>query len=103
MSAKIKLTEIDVSLVKPNKGLVAFASFVVNESLYCGSVGIFTRPSGSYRLVYPSRVVAGRQINVFHPISTSMGKHIEEEVIRKYEEVVTNGRHRHSSTDTATT
>ncbi len=94
----MKVSEVQIVPIKPSGGLVAFASFVFNDALYCGSVGIFTRPSGGYRLVYPNKQVAGRQLDVFHPISGKVGRLIEQVVITKYEEVMNNARNRHSDT-----
>ena len=39
---KHKLTEIQIVPIKPVNGLVGFASFVFDDTLYLGSVGIFT-------------------------------------------------------------
>ena len=39
----IKLTEIEIVPVRPNKGLVAFASFILNDSFFIGDVAIYTR------------------------------------------------------------
>jgi len=46
--------------VKPKKGLIAFCCFVMFEATYCCSVGIYTRPGGGYRLVYPTKKVNER-------------------------------------------
>jgi stage V sporulation protein G len=92
----MNITEIEISPVKPHNGLVAFASFVLGNGLYCGSVGIVTRPNGGYRLVYPTRQVGNRQLNVYYPISTKLGGLIEQAVINRYEEVVNeDGRDRY--------
>jgi len=93
------VSEVQITPVKPQGGLVAFASFVFEGALYCGSVGIFTRPSGGYRLVYPTKEVAGRQLDMYHPISGLAGRLIEQEVTDKYEEVMNDARHRHSHPD----
>lgn len=92
------VSEIQIAPIKPHGGLVAFASFVFDGALYCGSVGIITRPSGGYRLVYPTKEVAGRQLDMYHPISGTVGKLIEQEVIAKYEEVMNHASDRHSNT-----
>ncbi|HUD07010.1 MAG TPA: septation protein SpoVG family protein [Candidatus Saccharimonadales bacterium] len=92
----LSISEVEIVAVKPQNGLVAFASFIINGSIYCGSVGIFTRPNGGYRLVYPTKQVAGRQLDIFHPISAVTGRLIEQEVITKYEEVMNNAWNRHS-------
>lgn len=95
------ISEVQITPVKPSNGLVGFASFVFADALYCGSVGIFSRPNGGYRLVYPTKLVAGRQLDMYHPISGAVGRQIEEAVITKYEEVMNHGRHRYSNTDFA--
>lgn len=84
----MKISEIQIIPVKPNNGLVAFASFVINEVLYCSSVGIITRPNGDYRLLYPTKKISGRDISIFYPISKSVGQAIDEAVITKYEDVM---------------
>lgn len=38
----ISISEIQIVPVKPNNGLVAFASCVVNNSLYIGNIAIYT-------------------------------------------------------------
>jgi len=43
---KPKISEINITPIKPVDGLVAFASFVLEDSLYCGAVGIVTRLNG---------------------------------------------------------
>jgi len=93
----LSISEVEIVAVKPQNGLVAFASFVINGSIYCGSVGIMSRPNGEYRLLYPTKLVASRQLDVFHPISKEAGQQIHDAVITKFEDVVKNGRNRHDS------
>ena len=93
----MNLNEIEITPIKPHNGLVAFASFVFGNQLYCGSIGIVTRPNGGYRLVYPAKPVGNRQLNIFYPITSEIGKQIERAVIARYEEVVNeDGRNRYS-------
>ncbi len=84
------ISEVQIVPVKADNGLIGFASFVLYETIYCGSVGIFSRPSGGYRLVYPTRKVMGRDIDVYYPISRQVGLTIEQAVAVKFEEVVSN-------------
>ena len=84
---KINITEIQIVPVKPRDGLVAFASFVLDDKLYLGSIAIFTRPDGAYRLLYPTKKVGERNIHVFYPIQKSFAVAIEVAVIKKFEEV----------------
>jgi len=84
----MKISEIQIIPIKPQNGLVAFASFVLENSLYLSSVGIITRPEGGYRLLYPTKKVGTRNINIFHPINKEFSQSIEKEVISKFEDVM---------------
>lgn len=83
-----RLSEIQIVPIKPQNGLVAFASFVLDKSLYLGSIGIMTRPQGGYRLVYPTKKVAEKSLNIFYPINREIAQLIEGEVVRQFEEVM---------------
>ncbi|MCA9388963.1 septation protein SpoVG family protein [Candidatus Berkelbacteria bacterium] len=83
----MKLSEIEIIPVKPQGGLVAFASLVVNDSIYLGSIGIHQRLSGGYRVVYPTKKVGVRDVSIFHPINRMTGKLIETAIVEKCEEL----------------
>lgn len=91
-----RLSEIQIIPIKPQNGLVAFASFVLDESIYLGSIGIMTRIQGGYRLVYPTKKVAERSLNIFYPINREIAQVIENEVVRQFEDVM-NKYDRHNS------
>ena len=96
---KSLFSEIQVVPIKPNNGLVGFASFVYRDSFYFGSIGIYTRPQGGYRLTYPTRKGASGNINIFHPINQDVAEEIEKVIISKFEDVTkTYGRHNQIST-----
>lgn len=84
----MKISEVQIIPIKPQNGLVAFASFVIDEAIYCSSVGIMTRPNGEYRLLYPTKKILGRDISIYYPISKEVGQTIHEAVITKYEDVM---------------
>lgn len=91
---KATLSEIQIVPVKPSNGLVGFASVVFDGNLYLGSIAILTRPQGGYRLVYPTKKVSDRSMNIFYPINRMFAQEIERAVVKKFEEVMkTNGRH----------
>ena len=94
---KPKLTEIQIIPIKPQNGLVAFASFVLDGNLYLGSIGIVTRLSGGYRLVYPTKRVGSKSLNIFHPINKKFARLIESEIIKKFEKVMNQKNDRHNS------
>ena len=82
-----KVTEIQIIPVKPKDGLVAFASFIFDNSFYFASIGIYTRPYGSLRLTYPTRKTPTSSLPLFHPINKEIASMIEKAVIEKYEEI----------------
>jgi DNA-binding cell septation regulator SpoVG len=87
----LKISEIEFIPVKPKKGLIGFASFVLDEKYYVSSVAIYTRLDGSgYRLVYPTKKVGEKNINIFHPINREVAEAIEEAVTKKVNELFNN-------------
>ena len=84
------VSEVNITPIKPQDGLIAFASVVVNESLYLGSIAIYTRPDGSYRLLYPTKKLGDRLVNLFHPICRETSKQIEDAIFKKCEEIKVN-------------
>ena len=86
----MKITEVQIIPIKPNNGLVAFASVVVENSLYLGSLGVYTRIDGSdYRITYPTKKIGNRNINIYHPINKETSKEIEEAIISEAEKILT--------------
>ena len=83
-----RLSEIQIIPIKPANGLVAFASFVLDGTLYLGSIGVLTRPNGGYRLVYPTKKVAEKNLNIFYPINREFAQLVENEVVKQFEEVM---------------
>lgn len=82
-----RLSEVQVVPVKPFNGLVGFASLVFENCIFLGSIGIYTRPEGGYRLTYPTRKTASSSFHVFHPINKDVATEIESVVIAKFEDV----------------
>lgn len=71
------VSEINIVMIKPKYGHIAFASFVLFEMLYISSVAIYTRPGGGIRLVYPRK----KNLDVCHPIKHELGVRIEESIL----------------------
>lgn len=85
-----KVNEIQIVPIKPLNGLVGFVSFVYDNNFYIGSIGIYTRPQGGYRLAYPTRKNAsGISFNIVYPIKAEISKQIEQLVADKFENVMT--------------
>lgn len=83
----MRVSEVNVVPIRPKDGLVAFASCVIDDSLYLSSIAVHTRPSGGYRLVFPTKMVGDTKLNVFNPISKSAGAVIDTAVAKKCDEV----------------
>jgi DNA-binding cell septation regulator SpoVG len=97
----MKVTEVDIAFVKPRDGLVAFASIVLNDQLYLGSIGVHQKLSdGGYRLTYPTRKLGETQFQVFHPIRKSLGLAIEQAVFAKLKDVLSKRDVGHDSPHT---
>lgn len=87
----MKITEIQITPIKPKDGLVGFASIVLENSIYLGFIGVYTRIDGlGYRLTYPTKKIGGNSINIYHPINKETSKFIEQEIIKKLKETFNN-------------
>lgn len=92
------LEEVQIIPIKPRDGLVAFASVVLDQSIYLGGIGVYTRPEGGYRLTYPTRKSGLNSFPIYHPIRKEFTDKLTEIVISKYEEV-TQSYDRHNNFD----
>lgn len=81
------VSEITIIPIKPKNGLVALASCVLDNKFYFGSIGIYTKLAGGYRLTYPTKKVGTHSINIYHPINKEAGDAVEAAIISKYEEL----------------
>ena len=85
-----EITEITIIPLKPKNGLVALASCIVDDKFYLGSIGIYTKLRGGYRLTYPTKKIGEKSINIYHPINQEVGQEVEIAIIEKYEELMDN-------------
>ena len=85
----MKITEIQIIPIKPREGLVAFASVVLENRLYLGFIGVYTRIDGTgYRITYPTKKIGNKDINIYHPINKETSKAIEEAITSKAEKIL---------------
>ncbi|GEM_PF-402959 len=101
----MRVTEVQITPVKANNGLVAIASVIFDDALFLGSIGVYTRLDGTgYRLTYPTKNQGGKSFNVYHPINSETSKTIECAVLEKvtalfdYQNKRSNDHVRHCST-----
>ena len=85
----MKISEVNIILIKPRDGLIGFASIVVDDALYMGSIGIHQKLNGNgYRLTYPTKQAGNQRTDIFHPINSDAGKAIENTIISKLNDVM---------------
>lgn len=83
----MRVSEVNITPVKPNNGLVAIASVVVDANIYLNSIAIYIKLDGSYRLLYPTKYVGGKQLGYFYPINKTASLIIEEAIFKKCSEI----------------
>lgn len=87
-SHPMKINDINITLVKPQGGLIGFASLVLTEAFYVSGIAIHERIDGSgYRLTYPNRKSGDQVFNICHPINRQASKAIESAVFKKIKDV----------------
>lgn len=66
----LEVTNIKIKKIFPKDGLVGFCSFILDDSLFIGNVGIFTKLNkDSYRLIFPSKKIKDKDISIIHPVN----------------------------------
>ena len=89
----ILIAEIQIIPVKPQNGLVAFASFVLNNQFYVGNIAIYTSPSSrnGFRLLFSDKKsTSGKSIKLFHPITEEAGEKVTSEIVKEYVKLMAN-------------
>lgn len=84
----MKITEIQITPIKANNGLIAIGSIIFDNSLYLGSIGVHKkRYAEGYRITYPTKQIGNKDVNIYHPINRETSKIIEDAIIKKVEEI----------------
>ena len=81
------VSEVNITPVKPDRGLIGFASVVVDDNIYLTSIAIYVKLDGSYRLLYPTKNIGNRSLSLFCPINREASKAIEQAVFKRCNEV----------------
>ncbi len=98
MQRKSEVSEVQITVIKPQNGLVGFGSFLLDGKLYLSSVGIHTKLNGSgYRITYPTKKVGEQNIQIFHPTTQELGQEIETAVLTRFKEVTESRNDRHDN------
>ncbi len=79
------ISNVKIILIYPKNGLVGFASFTLNNSLFLSSIGIHKKLSKEeYRLTYPQK----NNKYIFNPITKELSKKIEKAIFAEYKNVI---------------
>ena len=83
----MRVSEVNITPVKPNNGLVGIASVVIDGNIYLNSIAVYTKLDGSYRLLYPTKTVGNNSLGLFYPLNRIASKAIEDAVFKRCIEV----------------
>jgi stage V sporulation protein G len=90
-----QITEIEIIPIKPQRGLIAFANFVIDEKFFMSSIAIHSKIDGSgYRITYPKK----NNFDLFHPINRQTSKAVEKAIISQFKKVMNIPNDRYNST-----
>lgn len=96
----MQVTEVQIAFVKPQNGLFAFASVVLEDQLYLDSIAIHRKLDGSgYRLTYPTRRRGEKGAHLFHPIRKSLSLALEQAIFSKLKDVMSKAHAGHHHPD----
>ncbi len=85
----IKVSEVNIQFIKPVDGLIGFASLVINDEFYLGSIGVHQKLKGpGFRFTYPTKKGQLSDRPVFHPISKGAAEVVEQAICKKLEDVM---------------
>lgn len=82
----MNISKVKIKRVVPEKGLVGFASCVIEDSLQIGNIAIFTRLNepNKLRLVFPVKEVGSNKISIVHPLTSSLYYELERAIENAY-------------------
>ncbi|MBM3196268.1 MAG: hypothetical protein FJZ62_05940 [Chlamydiae bacterium] len=85
----MSITKVEIIPIRPQNGMVGFASVEIEGQFYVSSIGVHKRRDGTgYRITYPTRKVGQQDLTIFHPTEPSLSKEIEQAICDKAEEVM---------------
>jgi len=86
----IKISEIQITPIKPQKSLVGFASAVINDQIYIGCIAIHCDLlNQSFRCVYPTKKFKdGKELPIYYPINKQAGEAIQKAIVTAWENLI---------------
>lgn len=88
----MKISNVEINLIKPSAGLIGFASMVLNDAVFVSGIAIHEKLDQSgYRLTYPTRKAGEQIFTIYHPINAQTSKVIENAIFEKLKDVLDKG------------
>lgn len=82
------ISEVQIEFIKPQNGIIGFASLVIEGNIYVSSIAIHKKlNSEGYRLTYPNK----GKFTLFYPINKFSSDKIEKAILEKLKEVMNKG------------
>lgn len=89
----MKITEINIELIKNKDGLIGFASLIIDNNFFVSSIGIHQKLNEEgYRLTYPTKKIGDKIFNICYPININSSKEIEFAIFEKLKNVMKKRR-----------
>lgn len=80
----MSITKVELLPIRPQNGLIAFASIKLDDRLYITSIGVHKRLDGKgYRITYPTRKIGKQSVSICYPVEPTMSKEIEMAICRR--------------------
>lgn len=90
MEDTLSFTEVNFAPVKESRGLIGFASGVLNGHFFMGDIAIFIRKDGTLRFAYPDKKVGSKIFNIYYPINKTAGRIVQEAILVELDKLYPN-------------
>lgn len=87
-TAKTEVSEVQIIPVRPVDGLVAFATCLLDGKYFLGSIGIYTKLKGGFRITFPTKKFGSGSCSIFNPITAESCMAITEAVTIKAAQIL---------------
>jgi DNA-binding cell septation regulator SpoVG len=83
----MKIKKVEIIPIRPHEGLIAFASVILEEGFYLGSIGVHRKLDGGFRITFPTRKVGETNLCIYHPLTPEISKTFEQAICLKAAEL----------------
>lgn len=85
----MKITNIKIRQIVPEKGHIGFVSCVIDNWLFLNNIALFTRLEDptKIRLVFPEKKVGETKINIFYPLTSEAYFELEKAIQNQFTQI----------------